>query len=744
MRLKYSKTLLEAQDFESPIADICWSPNNVKLAVATCERVVLLFDRDGQRRDKFSTKPADASAGKKSYVITALSFSENSELLGVAQSDNMVFVYRVGADWSGKKVICNKFPLTGVPMRLLPAESGFFTGTSDGKIRSLDCKSNKSSSIWSAGACCVSLARAEGSLASGHADGTLYVGGRLLLRYALPPTALVLLQPYLIVGSCDGRVAVYEAQRGTLLRSIEPQLPPDTRDLISAAPSPSGQNIAFGVFNGCLVGEMKESGAVELSLLSIPNLYAARAVAWSADGTRLAVASQAGALIQLEAVLRRWVWRDAVEVQHVSARRLLLTRVARDAAPLTVLTKHAPDIFNVRFIGNDWYAVCRTNSTLILCDIARGLTSEIPWAGGGERVYAAVGGACLIHRAGELSVVEYGLDKVLHTVRTERVNPHVLSVRINEGGAHRKHLAYLLDRQTVAVLDLLTGVQVGQWWHEARVDWLELNESGQLLLLRDTRRRLALLRLPSGDKEIIASGVGFVQWIENSDAVVAQTPTHLLVWYSAWDPGSVEMCETGGGVALEADARRVLLDGAHAQYLQLDEHRLAFNNALRSGDLTGCATYLDSVGSSADVAPLWRQLAERALQNEDVQLAAKCYREVGDEARTFYLDKTVQLAAAEGDGDVTAGLHSPVMRARLSIFAGNLSAAEECYVKRAARADLAIDMYKQFNKWAEAIAVAERADRGSVAILKQQYMDYLIYTAAVLGSKYSPKVIMIN
>lgn len=64
-----------------------------------------------------------------------LAFSENSELLGVAQSDNMVFVYRVGADWSGKKVICNKFPLTGTPLRLLSGENGFYTGTSDGKIR---------------------------------------------------------------------------------------------------------------------------------------------------------------------------------------------------------------------------------------------------------------------------------------------------------------------------------------------------------------------------------------------------------------------------------------------------------------------------------------------------------------------------------------------------------------------------------------------------------------------------------
>lgn len=45
------------------------------------------------------------------------------------------------------------------------------------------------------------------------------------------------------------------------------------------------------------------------------------------------------------------MWRDTVAVQHVSARQLVLTRLANDALPLTVTTKHAPDIFNVRFIG---------------------------------------------------------------------------------------------------------------------------------------------------------------------------------------------------------------------------------------------------------------------------------------------------------------------------------------------------------------------------------------------------------
>lgn len=40
-----------------------------------------------------------------------------------------------------------------------------------------------------------------------------------------------------------------------------------------------------------------------------------------------------------------------MEVQHVSPKQLILTRLTNDSPPLNVSTKHAPDIFNVRFIG---------------------------------------------------------------------------------------------------------------------------------------------------------------------------------------------------------------------------------------------------------------------------------------------------------------------------------------------------------------------------------------------------------
>jgi hypothetical protein len=47
------------QDGAAKVNGMCWSPNGLKLAVATAERIVLLFDANGEKKDKFSTKPAD-------------------------------------------------------------------------------------------------------------------------------------------------------------------------------------------------------------------------------------------------------------------------------------------------------------------------------------------------------------------------------------------------------------------------------------------------------------------------------------------------------------------------------------------------------------------------------------------------------------------------------------------------------------------------------------------------------------
>lgn len=61
MQLRYLKTVAPAQDMSQgkfhKITAMAFSPNSYRLAVATIDRHVLLFDENGEQKDKFGTKP---------------------------------------------------------------------------------------------------------------------------------------------------------------------------------------------------------------------------------------------------------------------------------------------------------------------------------------------------------------------------------------------------------------------------------------------------------------------------------------------------------------------------------------------------------------------------------------------------------------------------------------------------------------------------------------------------------------
>lgn len=48
-----------SKDCVAKISSVAWSPNNLKLAACNSDRIVVLFDENGEKRDKFSTKPGD-------------------------------------------------------------------------------------------------------------------------------------------------------------------------------------------------------------------------------------------------------------------------------------------------------------------------------------------------------------------------------------------------------------------------------------------------------------------------------------------------------------------------------------------------------------------------------------------------------------------------------------------------------------------------------------------------------------
>lgn len=107
MQIKYWKNLQQPIDGMQKIAALAWSQNSKRYAVATADRVIHLYNENGEKKDKFTTRPAEKD--NKSYIVRAVCFSPDNQKIAIAQSDNIVFIYKIGAEWGEKKSICNKF-----------------------------------------------------------------------------------------------------------------------------------------------------------------------------------------------------------------------------------------------------------------------------------------------------------------------------------------------------------------------------------------------------------------------------------------------------------------------------------------------------------------------------------------------------------------------------------------------------------------------------------------------------------
>ena len=72
---------------------------------------MLLYDGKGEPQDKFKAKGnPDAEGADHSFTVPCMAYSPDSTRLALGQSDGIVYVYKLGLEWRGKKSISNKFP----------------------------------------------------------------------------------------------------------------------------------------------------------------------------------------------------------------------------------------------------------------------------------------------------------------------------------------------------------------------------------------------------------------------------------------------------------------------------------------------------------------------------------------------------------------------------------------------------------------------------------------------------------
>ena len=89
-----------------------------------------------------------------------------------------------------------------------------------------------------------------------------------------------------------------------------------------------------------------------------------------------------------------------------------------------------------------------------------------------------------------------------------------------------------MDAKTICVVDLISQMIIGQVNHETKIDWIELSETAHKLLFRDKKMRLIVIDIYTGKKQTLLNNISFVQWVPQSDVVVAQSNSNLAIWYN--------------------------------------------------------------------------------------------------------------------------------------------------------------------------------------------------------------------
>uniref|UniRef100_A0A8D8QWB1 Intraflagellar transport protein 172 homolog n=1 Tax=Cacopsylla melanoneura TaxID=428564 RepID=A0A8D8QWB1_9HEMI len=372
-------------------------------------------------------------------------------------------------------------------------------------------------------------------------------------------------------------------------------------------------------------------------------------------------------------------------------------------------------------------------------DLHRNLLSEVLWpdSGRNEKFYFDNITVCLVFNAGELSIIEYGNNEILTCVRTEFMNPHLISVRLNErkqvhSPQENKKLAYLLDLHTICVIDLITNLPTLHINHDSKIDWLELNETAHKLLYRDKKMRLTLLDIRTSEKHNILNYCTFVQWLPGSDVVVAQSRHNACVWYNIDTPDRITQFPVRGDIfdVIRENGQSEILtqDGNHQLGYELDESLIEFGTAVHDSDFGKAILYLESLGMNKKEAEgMWQNLAEVAIQLHNLHVAEICYAALGDIATTHFLQETIKIGDKwSKENNIGDPLQCPELWVRMSILNKQFKVAEGIYLENN-EIDKAIDMYLKLYKWEDALYLAE-TNNYQYPELKKKYIKWLTDT----------------
>jgi intraflagellar transport protein 172 len=679
MNFKHIKNLQDSIDGMKKIFSISWSPNLMRLAIAHVDEKrsvrVTLFDESGEKKDTFPTRPANKT--NKSYVVRDIAFAPDSLKLAVSQSDNIVFIYNLGTNWADKKTICNKFEqTTQVTTLIWPVSkpNELYFAVAEGKVKAGFLRSNAAQTLYSTESYIVSLCCSPDGkyLLSGHLDQSVYKFSleqssiQKIIQFSSIPYSLAWGIDILVAGS-DERVYIFN-ESGIRLQTFDYN---GLKDFTLARVNTTGDSIAVGNYNRFLIYtyNSKKLQWEETCHKVIENYYSVTALCWKPDVSCLVTGSLCGSIDIFESCLKRSLYNDKFEITYMSSSQLNIKNIENNKR-LVVKIQLSTEIAKMNIFNNN--IVFTTKDSLIIGDVDGGKYSEIPWTVSGKEIYDFSNpGMCMIYHTGELVIIEYGKNEIIGCVKADYIHPNVVSARVDI--KDNIILAYLLDPSTLNLQNLTTGEIVLNYSHKLNIEFLDLGKTGDKLIFRDIKKTLYLYNITEGKKYILLNFCSFVQWIPDTQVLVAQENKNLCIWYHIEDISNIKTIGIKGNIEeirRKDNKTEVLVEeGSETQIYLLDNNLINLNEAIEIGDLAKAVGILEYIGKANENEVYWKIISKKALDGRNLPIAQHCFAALGNYPKSNYIKKLIKEANEKG-------IEHPVIQAKLLILNRQLAEAE--------------------------------------------------------------------
>jgi intraflagellar transport protein 172 len=740
--LKHSGNLQQASDGMRKVAAIAWSQNGKKIGIANSDKVVLLLDEFGNKKDKVNVKSIEKQS--KNFVIRDIAFSADGTLLAIAHSDKMIYVVKIGAEWGEDKKIVNKLNASSsITCMTWPhgRPHEIYYGLADGKIKVGYLKNQKPGTVYATDSYVVNICSSYDSqfIMTGHYDGSVFTYNlqsqafKKIISYQTIPQSIGAGKNIVVAGN-DGKVNFYDL-KGNFLNRIDYSKDDDCRDFHGAAVNPNGETVVLGNYNRFYVFNLnsKRNEWEEQSIIKINNYYNVTAMCWKSDGARFLTGNLCGSVDSFDISMRKYRYKDKFEINYISPSQIHILSLENEQKSM-ISSVRGYEISKVSIL-KDRYVIGHTNYTLVIGDLQTNKSSEFEWRGGGNEKFDMKNqNLCLIFNAGEVSVIEFGNNEILGTFRTEYVSPNMISAKIkytNKSKNSKKVIAYMLDIQTISIMDLSSKTTLANIDHDSKVTHLELNANANKLLFKDKKKGLYLYDIAKNQKSTLLDYCVFMQWVPDSEVIVAQNRHSLVIWYSSDYPEKKNEHPIKGNVL---DVRRasgktnvIIQEGNIESEFPLDDNLISFGFALESRELGKCVEILEKQPSQ-DQEGNWQTLANLAMEENNLPVAERCYAAIGDVPKAKFIRKINKMISEyEEKTGKKDGINDYRVQVQLALLEKQFAKAESLLLDQR-ESNAVMDFYQELHKWDDVIRVAEAIDYQDIASLKGNYFEWLIET----------------